>query len=128
MFKPQSDFILIKPIERKLSSALEVVVENPEFSRGLVVAIGPGERMKKKNGYETGYIRPVGVEVGDFITYGMDWMYPSYDESGIKFRIIQDKDVIFVSDRESIDPDHDLSDTEIDSLIAMHNEDIRHAA
>jgi co-chaperonin GroES (HSP10) len=127
MFKPQSDYILIKPIERKLSSTLAIIAE-PEYSRGLVVAVGPGERMKRKNGTETGFIRPCGVKVGDFITYGLDWIYPKYEENGVEYRILQDKDVLFISDRESVDIHNSLSDEQIKELIASHNKELRYAA
>ena len=98
-FKPLHDHILVRPVERKQSDTLWTPIE--KFNRGTVVAVGPGERLKKKNGAESGTIRPIGVKVGDFITYGdLDWIFPKYIEDGIEYRILQDKDVTFIVDQE----------------------------
>jgi co-chaperonin GroES (HSP10) len=77
MFKPTQDYILVKPIERKKSHVVEVV-SYEKYNRGMVVAVGPGERMKR-NGEETGAIREMCVKPGDFVTYvDLDHIYPKY--------------------------------------------------
>jgi co-chaperonin GroES (HSP10) len=120
MFKPTQDYILVKPIERKKSHVVEVV-SYEKYNRGMVVAVGPGERMKR-NGEETGAIREMCVKPGDFVTYvDLDHIYPKYFEAGVEYRILQDKDVCFISDREFIDQHNQLSDEEIDRLLAEHN-------
>jgi co-chaperonin GroES (HSP10) len=124
LFKPTQDYILIKPLKRLQSRVLEVV-SNEKYSRGLVVACGPGERLKRKDGYglETGAIRPMQVKVGDWITYvDLDHIYPTYFERGEEYRVLQDKDVCFISDREFVDAHHSLSDAEVDRLLAEHNQ------
>jgi co-chaperonin GroES (HSP10) len=98
VFRPLSDYILVRPIPRKQSDLLWVAPE--KFNRGVVLACGPGERLKKKNGEETGAIRQMEVKPGDFITYGdLDWIFPKFDEGGVEYRILQEKDVTFISEQ-----------------------------
>lgn len=121
MFKPLEDYILVKPIERKKSAVLEVV-SYEKYNRGLVVAVGPGERIKNKRGEETGARRRMQLKPGDFVTYvDLDHIYPKHFDGGVEYRVLQDKDVTFVSEREFIDQHNSLSDEEIDRLIAAHN-------
>ncbi len=121
MFKPLFDQILVKPLDRKQSDTL-VVISNEKYNRGLIVACGPGERIKNKRGEETGAIREMQVHPGDWITYvDLDHIYKVYFENGIEYRILQDKDVTFVSERSFIDAHNSLSDAEIDNLISFHN-------
>ncbi len=129
MFIPLQDFILVKPLKRQQSKVLEVV-SHEKYTRGLVVAVGPGERMKKKykehgnrvRTEETGLLRPMSVKVGDWVTLETIGRYPDYFENGIAYKVHQDKDVAFISDREYIDAHNSLTDAEIDSLIALHNQ------
>ena len=113
MFKPLQGYILVLPIERKQSETLWVTPE--KFTRGLVVAVGPCEHLKK-NGEQINTIRPMQVKPGDFITYGdLDWIYPKYTEDGIEYRILEDKDVTFVLDEYKL-----LDDSRIQELLAKH--------
>lgn len=120
MFAPRQDYILVKPIERKQSDLLWVTPE--KYSRGLVVAVGPGKWLKRKNGSESGYFQTLTVKPGDFITYGdLDWIFPKYEEKGITYRILQEADVTFIGTREQIDEFGTLNDAAIQALIALHN-------
>lgn len=132
MFKPLSDFILIKPLPRQQSQTLEVISKE-KYSRGLVVAVGPGERNHRRviegqtelgtrvRKDEKPGIRPMQVKVGDWITYvDLDY-YVKYSEAGVDYIIAQEKDVTFISDREFIDQHNSLSDAEVEVLIAAHN-------
>ena len=122
MFKPLHDYLLVLPIERKQSSVLWVSPE--KYNRGVIIACGPGERLKRKNGKETGAMRQMEVHPGDFILYGdLDWIFPKYEENGLKFRICQEKDVCGVVDVNDFDGcDIDLS--QIVSLISAYNQNL----
>ncbi len=133
MFKPLSDYILIKPLPRRQSATLEVVSKE-KYSRGLVVAVGPGERNHRRivegktdlgervRKEEKPGLRPMQVKPGDWVTYvDLDY-YAKYHEDGIDYVIAQEKDVTFVSDREFVDAHHSLSDAEVERLVALHNQ------
>lgn len=113
MFKPTQDYILVRPIKRKQSQTLEVV-SHEKYGRGEVISVGPGERLTKKYNEggnrwrteETGIVREMQVKIGDFIIYGdgkLDYMYPKYFENGVEYRILQEKDVCMVTDREEVE-------------------------
>lgn len=135
-FRPLQDYILIKPIKRKESDNLQVI-SHEKYGRGVIIAVGPGERLTRKymesqsreggnrvRLEETGKIRPMEVNPGDFIIYGdgtLDYMYPKYFEDGIEYRILQDKDVCVVTTRDQVDPDNIFTDEQIAKLIALHN-------
>lgn len=127
MFKPKRDYILVKPIRRKQSATLQVVTREA-FERGMVVAAGPGDYLRRKTVdkriTKTGVFIATEVKPGDFIGYvdlgHVNGYYTPYEEDGEHFVIAQEKDVTFVSDREFIDPDRTLSDADIVRLIAMH--------
>ena len=127
-FIPASDYILVKPIKRRQSHVIEVI-SNEKYSRGLVVAVGPGERIVKRRRLsqtdwevtETGAIRPMQVKPGDFITHETIGRYGAYSEGGVDYVILQEKDVAFISERQFIDEHNLLSDEDIDRLIAAHN-------
>ena len=135
MFKPLSDYILVKPVKRLQSRILDVVSKE-KYSRGLVVAVGPGERIVKRHRLsqtdwevtETGAIRPMQVKPGDFITHETIGRYGAYSEGGVDYVILQEKDVAFISERQFIDEHNLLSDAEIDMLIAAHNKPLELAA
>lgn len=92
MLKMLRDRVLVKPIERLLSSTL--IVKNTEnFNIGEVVAVGPGRRL------DSGYIRPIGVRVGEIVRFG-EFKFPIYEEAGIKYTILQDDDIAAVVERE----------------------------
>lgn len=126
MFRPLRDQILVKPITRRQSSALEVI-SNERYSRAIVIAVGPGEPLKR-NGKFTGRLRDMDVKPGDYIVYGFDHIFPVYREDGIEYRILQDKDVCFISDPEFIDAHSALTDTQIESMIRAHNPALQIAA
>lgn len=126
MFKPTQDFILVKPVKRRQSFTLEVI-SNEKYSRGLVIAVGPGERIMR-NGEETGAIRPMQVKPGDFVTLENAGRYPLYVEDGVEYRVHQDKDVAFISERAFIDQHNELTDEQIELLLAKHREPMEIAA
>jgi len=98
MLKPTQDYILVKPIERKQSSVLQVI-HSEKHCRGEVIAVGPGKRDKRGN------IKPMDTKVGDIIAFGdgnFDF-YPFYkvdnpDGTSTTYRIIQEADICFVDD------------------------------
>jgi co-chaperonin GroES (HSP10) len=124
VFKPTQDYLLVKPIERKQSQTLEVI-SSEKYSRGLVVAAGPGKERKNSRGELTGKRKQMDVKPGDFITYGDPLrgydFWPKYEEDGILYRVLQQGDVCFISDRQYVDEHNSLTDAEIDTLIAKHN-------
>lgn len=117
-FRPLRDQILVKPIPWRQSRTIEVI-SNDRYSRAIVIAVGPGEPLKDKHG-RIKRLRPMEVKPGDYIVYGFDHIFPRYDEDGIEYRILQDKDVCFISDPDFIDAHSSLTDGEIDNLIALH--------
>lgn len=135
MFKPLSDYILVKPVKRLQSRILDVVSKE-KYSRGLVVAVGPGERIVKRRRLsqtdwevtETGAIRPMQVKPGDFVTHENHGRYGQYSEGGVDYWVMQEKDVAFISERQFIDEHNLLSDEDIDMLIAAHNKPLELAA
>lgn len=85
------DRILVLPIERKLSSIIEV--KNTEkFNLGTVIACGPGKEIN-------GRVHPMDVKVGDTIRWG-EFDFPSYEENGVKYQIIVEADVAAVVEPE----------------------------
>ncbi|HEX8106721.1 MAG TPA: hypothetical protein VF516_03285 [Kofleriaceae bacterium] len=112
-FNPTQDYILVKPVERKQSEILQVV-SGEKYTQGVVVATGPGKKNRR------GVIHPLTVKPGDFITYGCiergyDF-YPTYIESGVIYKVLQEADVAFIADPD--DEAHGLSDKEIAELVA----------
>lgn len=105
---PLQDYILVRPVKRKQSEVLEVI-SHEKYGRGVVVAVGPGERMTKRfheggntvRTEETGIVREMDLKPGDFVIYGdgtLDYMYPQYFENGVEYRVLQDKDVCFIAE------------------------------
>lgn len=117
-FRPLRDQILVKPLPWRQSAVLEVV-SHDRYSRGIVIACGPGEPLKDKHG-RIKRLREMELRPGDYIVYGFDHIFPRYDEGGIEYRILQDKDVCFVSAPDHVDAHAGLSDEEIDALISLH--------
>ena len=79
-FKPLRDYVIVLPIERKLSDIL--IVKNTEtFNQGEVVVVGPG-----KNG------RPLDVKPGDKVHFTM-FPHTDYIEDGVKYKLIQEADI-----------------------------------
>ena len=101
MFCPKSDYILVRPVKRLQSRILEVI-SNEKYSRGQIVAVGPGERLKRKNGSETGAIRPMQLSVGDWVAMENHGQYGAYSEDGVDYWIMQEKDIAFVYQPEDM--------------------------
>ncbi len=127
-FRPLRDQILVKPIAWRQSRTLDVV-SNDRYSRAIVIAVGPGEQLRRPTrtingqrvlGAFTGRIREMEVKPGNYIVYGFDQIFPRYIEEGIEYRILQDKDVCFISEPDFIDAHSELTDAQIDNLIQLH--------
>lgn len=98
-FRPTQDYVLVRPLERKLTDSGIIAINWEKHCRGTVVAIGPGKRNKR------GIIQPLDSRVGDTIAFGdgnFDF-YPRVDLNGETFRLIQEADIVFVdNDAEDI--------------------------
>lgn len=115
MIRLTQDYILVRPIKRQQSAVLEVV-SHEKLSRGLVIAVGPGKELK------SGDLEPMGVIPGDWVCYvDLDHIYKKYFEDGVEYRVMQDKDIACVGERDSIDPGQAITDAEAARLIAFHN-------
>ena len=64
MIRPFADKILVKPIEREAKSTIPGFIYNEEYNTGVVVAVGPGKKIKEGK-YD---IMP--VSVGERIRFG----------------------------------------------------------
>ena len=117
-FRPLRDQILVKPIPWRQSSTIEVI-SHDRYSRAIVIACGPGEPIRDKHG-RLKRLREMEVKAGDCIVYGFDQIFPVYRENEIEYRILQDKDVCFISAPDFIDAHSNLSDEEIANLISLH--------
>lgn len=131
MFKPTQDYLLVKPLPRQQSSVLEVV-SNEKYSRGVVIACGPGKERRDSRGNWTGKRKQMDVKPGDWITYGdiergYD-LWPRYTENGIEYQILQQGDICFISERDFVDAHNALTDAEIVALIEQHNAPLEIAA
>lgn len=88
---PLRDQIIVKPIERKLSSLLIVNNAGEPHNLGVVVSVGDGRYDKK------GRHMPLDVKVGDRIKYGNgEYLnFPSYYDITSKqsFDIIREADI-----------------------------------
>lgn len=120
-FRPLAGYILVKPIQRLQSRVLEVISKE-KYSRGLVVAVGPGERLKNSHGQETYRRRAMLVSPGDFVTLETVGLYPEIELDGARYRIHEDKDVAFISERESIDQHNAMTDDDLAALLYRHRE------
>lgn len=88
--KVLQDYILVRPLERKASSVIEVVLLHELPNLGIVVAVGPGKADKK------GRVRPLEVRVGDTVRFGeFRAMFPEWRETpeGPRYLILQENDV-----------------------------------
>ena len=134
MFRPLFDFILIRPIKRMQSRVLEVV-SYEKYHLGMIVAAGPGDYPKftdeKRRGirnYKAAFIETQ-VKPGDFIAYVDMDSVPNYykhyredndDGTSVEYIIAQEKDVVFIGEREEIDPCGEVNNAETARLIAAH--------
>ncbi len=82
--RPLRDWVVVRPFEYKHPL---LFVRGIEMRKGVVIAVGPGRRMRRKVAYknheqnsgspvyfedgpETGKVRPMRVKPGDFVEYG----------------------------------------------------------
>ena len=96
MFKPRQDYILVRPIDRKVSDVIEVV-NAEKHCRGEILAVGPGKRNKK------GRLIPLDAQVGQVVAFGdgnFDF-YPKFYEGNECFRIIQEADITHIEENEN---------------------------
>lgn len=97
-FRPTQDFILVRPLERKLTDSPIIAINWEKHCRGEIVAVGPGKRTK------LGRLQPLDSKPGDIVAFGngsFDF-YPRVDLNGETFRLIQEADIVFV-DNETPD-------------------------
>jgi len=89
MLRPTQDYILVRPIERKVSDVIHVV-NAEKHCRGEILAVGPGKRDKR------GRLRPLDSRPGQIVAFGdgnFDF-YPKHYEGNECLRIIQEADVV----------------------------------
>lgn len=91
------DYLLVRPEVRKQSDIIEVVSKE-RMNRGTIVSAGPGKRITDSEGNETGEVRPLSVQVGDFVTYTDLDIFPKHWEGNQQYVIIQEADVCFVAE------------------------------
>lgn len=105
VIKPLGDRIFVRPLPAVTSALLHVVHESKAL-RGVVVAVGPGYRLKKyyknlrgevaKVG-ETGRVRPCDVKVGDVVELGGKeiggYSFPKINIGNVEHIIAQEADV-----------------------------------
>ena len=131
MFRPTQDYILVRPLKRVQSEIIDVISDE-KYTRGLVVAVGPGKERRDKQGNWLGRRKQMDVKPGDWITYGDPLrgydLWPRYEEAGIEYRILQQGDICFISEQEFVDEHNSMSDTEIGALIERHNTPLEIAA
>lgn len=107
--RPLRDQIILRPLEWRPSEVILIAGNKRKPLRGVVVAIGPGQRVKKywrnsrgervKMG-ETGQVIPTEVKAGDIVEIGgleIDgYKFPAVDIDGVRHVICQEQDVCFV--------------------------------
>lgn len=112
--RPLRDQILLRPLAWRPSAVIEVAGDKRRTLRGVVVAVGPGERVKKywrdsrgqkcKMG-ETGQVIPTEVQPGDVVEIGgleLDgYRFQTTYLDGQQYVIIQQQDVGFVIEQPS---------------------------
>jgi chaperonin GroES len=87
MLRMLRDRIMVKPIERVLSTIIEV--KNTEkFNLGTVIAVGPGKELRGK-------VMPMDVKPGDTVRWG-EFQFPEYREGTDKYLILQEADIAAV--------------------------------
>ena len=115
MIRPLRDQIIVKPLEWRPSAIIHIAGNKRAPLRGIVVAVGPGQRVKKywKNSQgqrhlmgETGQVIPTEVRPGDVVELGgleLDgYKFQQVDIEGVQHLICQEQDVCFVlADSES---------------------------
>jgi len=97
MIRPFADKILVKPIEREDKSAIPGFVYAEEYNTGVVVAVGPGKKIKEGK-YD---IMP--VSIGDRIRFGTmgkdEYLkFQPVMDNGEKYLIMSWQDVAFIEE------------------------------
>lgn len=118
--RPLRDRVAIKPIEYKHSV---LYVAGIELRKGIVVAVGPGRRIRRRipwripsdaphvvgqsvnpgqtffveDGAETGKVNPMSVQVGDIVEYGFRDVFP-FTLDGESFLMIKEKNIYGTTD------------------------------
>lgn len=113
--RPLTDRVIIRPLEYKHSF---LYVAGIELRKGVVVAVGPGRRMRRlipwklpidaphlegksvnasqtvmlEDGSETGKVRPLAVQVGDTVEYGFRDVFP-IEFDGEKLLVIREQNI-----------------------------------
>lgn len=95
------DYLLIRPEPRKQSDIIHVISKE-RMNRGTVLKAGPGKRITNSIGEETGEVRPMSVQVGDFVTYTDLDIFPKHWEGNEQLIIIQEADVCFIGEIENV--------------------------
>jgi co-chaperonin GroES (HSP10) len=102
-FQPHSDYILVRPESYRVTSTLEVISREP-FSRGTVVAVGPGRWLKDRRGIET--FLKLTVKVGDYVLLEGDDLrsYPRWSETplGEPYLVCQEADIACILEEDEV--------------------------
>ena len=120
--RPLRDRVIVKPLEYKHPV---LFVAGIDLRKGVVVAIGPGRRVKRKipwtipadtkdpggapvmstgttflveDGPETGEVRPVSVKVGDVVEYGFRDVFEFKGEDGVTYLCIKEQNIYGTTD------------------------------
>lgn len=110
--KPLGDRIFVRPLPA-ITSSLLYVVHQSKALRGVVVAVGPGYRLKRiyknsrgeavKSG-ETGRVRPCDVKVGDVVELGGKeiggYSFPKINIGNVEHVIAQEADIAMIVEHE----------------------------
>ena len=93
MLKPLHDKIVVKPIVRKKSDIIEVIMDERD-NMGTVVAVGPGKRLPN------GRREEMPIKVGSFVRFGTmgddEYLkYQEYFENNERYLIMSWADVCF---------------------------------
>lgn len=117
--RPLRDLVIIKPIEYAHPT---LYVAGIELRKGIVVAVGPGRRVKRKipwtipseayaegkvvnpgktffveDGAETGKIRPMSVKAGDVVEYGFRDVF-AFELDGVKLIRVKEDNIYGTTD------------------------------
>lgn len=97
MIRPLRDRIVIKPIDEKLSTVLEVVQFDKKVHRGEVLAVGPSvkfDEVSRPRG-------PTDAQVGDTVRFTEIYKFPDIIDHGERVLILQEADICFIEEREA---------------------------
>ena len=93
MIRPLRDYVVLEkvPEEKKIGGIIIASSHDNESALAIVVAVGPG--YTDKDGHEI----KVEAKVGDKVIY-KKYSTTDYEESGKKFMLIKDQDILAVLD------------------------------